>query len=40
MDSKHWTIEVMKLHYKKKVLCAEVYQTLGSLIRISSIENK
>ncbi|OHX41356.1 hypothetical protein [Cytobacillus oceanisediminis] len=31
---------IINLHYKKPVLSAEVFQTLSSLFRISSIENK
>lgn len=31
---------IIILHYKKPVLCAEVFQTLRSLFRIISIENK
>lgn len=31
---------IIILHYKKPVLSAEVFQTLSSLFRISSIENK
>lgn len=31
---------IINLHYKKPVLSAEVFQTLNSLFRIISIENK